>query len=241
MNVVSTASVLPRTPADIHGMLSVVFIGPGEFDPAKAGSLFRVRKDKIWRFLMWLKAHNRLYSGLSFSRNSLELFPNDGPLPGLADATINQYMEHDRVKQIFAEETAGIEDHPAAHVQEAKNHILSDEPMVERMGIMDPEHTRIPARTLTASALQHLAPSDGSEPPDLVLHHGNDPIPEYNNPSLLPGMYPTLFPFGIGGFEDRTRPTPLAFDSQAEYYLNIHSKRFRYEGMTRIFCISPGL
>ena len=31
MNVVSTASVLPRTPADINETLSVVFIGPGKF------------------------------------------------------------------------------------------------------------------------------------------------------------------------------------------------------------------
>jgi len=31
MNVVSTASVLPRAPADVNNMLSVVFIGPGKF------------------------------------------------------------------------------------------------------------------------------------------------------------------------------------------------------------------
>ncbi|TEB31911.1 hypothetical protein FA13DRAFT_1791208 [Coprinellus micaceus] len=228
MNVVSTASVLPHTPADIHGMLSVVFVGPGDFDPAKAGSLFRVRKDKIWRFLMWLKAHNRLYSGLHFSKNSLELFPDDGPLPGLANATINQQVTCDHVKQIFGEETAGIEDHPASHILEAGNHISNPEPMVERMGVMDPEHTRIPAHTLTASALQRPAPSDDLELPDLVLHRRSDPIPEYNNPDLLPRMYPTLFPFGIGGFEDHTHPTALAFDSQAQYYLNIHGKSFRY-------------
>ncbi|TEB25453.1 hypothetical protein FA13DRAFT_1583938, partial [Coprinellus micaceus] len=89
MNVVSTANVLPRTPADIHGMLSVVFVGPGEFDPAKSGTLFRVRKQKIWQFLVWLKAHNSLYLGLHFSNAALQLFPEDGPLPGLSEATIN--------------------------------------------------------------------------------------------------------------------------------------------------------
>ena len=31
MNVVSTASVLPRTPSDINETLSVVFVGPGKF------------------------------------------------------------------------------------------------------------------------------------------------------------------------------------------------------------------
>jgi hypothetical protein len=48
MNVVSTASVLPRTPADINGMLSIVFIGPGKFKPDNLGPLFKIRKRKVW-------------------------------------------------------------------------------------------------------------------------------------------------------------------------------------------------
>ncbi|TFK16577.1 hypothetical protein FA15DRAFT_550402, partial [Coprinopsis marcescibilis] len=83
MNVVSTARTLPRTPADIHGMLTVVFVGPGAFDPSKSGTLFRVRKAKIQCFLLWLKCHNRLYADFQWSEESLQLFPDDGPLPGL--------------------------------------------------------------------------------------------------------------------------------------------------------------
>ena len=33
LNIISTASVLPRTPGDINSILSVVFIGPGKSDP----------------------------------------------------------------------------------------------------------------------------------------------------------------------------------------------------------------
>jgi len=49
MNVISTMTVfkLPRTPADINGFISVVFIGPEKFDPKKFATLFRVRKHKI--------------------------------------------------------------------------------------------------------------------------------------------------------------------------------------------------
>lgn len=54
MNIVSTASVLPRTPADINDMLSVVFVGPGKFSPDMLGSQYRIRKKKVWHFLMWL-------------------------------------------------------------------------------------------------------------------------------------------------------------------------------------------
>ncbi|KAG0702030.1 hypothetical protein DFH29DRAFT_805531 [Suillus ampliporus] len=64
MNVVSTASVLPRTPADINDALSVVFIGNQNFDPARIYSLFHVRKTKIRCFLAFLKRHNWLYQSM---------------------------------------------------------------------------------------------------------------------------------------------------------------------------------
>ncbi|TFK17267.1 hypothetical protein FA15DRAFT_605446, partial [Coprinopsis marcescibilis] len=83
MNVVSTAKVLPCTPANIHGMLSVVFVGPEKFNSSKTGSMFRVRKQKIWHFLMWLRTHNKLYASLDFDPDVAALFPDDGPLPGL--------------------------------------------------------------------------------------------------------------------------------------------------------------
>ncbi|KAG2032288.1 hypothetical protein BDR03DRAFT_804396, partial [Suillus americanus] len=41
MDVVSTASVLPRTPADINGLLRIVFIGPGKLKPNQLGLNFR--------------------------------------------------------------------------------------------------------------------------------------------------------------------------------------------------------
>ncbi|KAG2134070.1 hypothetical protein DEU56DRAFT_712902, partial [Suillus clintonianus] len=64
--------------------------------------------------------------------------------------------------------------------------------------------------------------------PDLVLHHDEDPIPEYHNYALVPGMYPTLFPFGIGGFEDPSRPVALSFAAQASVYFDIPDRIFRF-------------
>lgn len=47
MNVVSTAQVLPRTPADVGGFISVVFVGPGKFKLEQLGTTFQVRKSKL--------------------------------------------------------------------------------------------------------------------------------------------------------------------------------------------------
>ncbi|KAG2749901.1 hypothetical protein P692DRAFT_201712275, partial [Suillus brevipes Sb2] len=88
MNVVSTATVLPRTPADVNGLLSVVFVGPGKFDPNALGTVFRVRRRKIWTFLVWLKHHNRLYSAIPLDSTVSSMYPEDGILPGLSHGVI---------------------------------------------------------------------------------------------------------------------------------------------------------
>ncbi|KAF8228867.1 hypothetical protein L208DRAFT_1289328 [Tricholoma matsutake] len=95
------------------------------------------------------------------------------------------------------------------------------------MGVADPESVKLQGCTFTSSALCNLV-QNPSDHPDLVIHHGASAISEYNNPSLLMGMYPTLFPFGIGGFEDPTQPVPISFQQQANYSISLSDFSFRY-------------
>ncbi|KAH7904302.1 hypothetical protein BJ138DRAFT_1138568 [Hygrophoropsis aurantiaca] len=93
MNVVSTASVLPRTAADVNDALSVVFIGPEKFESQKLHSIFRVRKHKIQAWLMFLKQHNRLFQNIPIDLTRLSEFPDDGALPGVADHLIEDHQQ----------------------------------------------------------------------------------------------------------------------------------------------------
>ncbi|THU80871.1 hypothetical protein K435DRAFT_694765, partial [Dendrothele bispora CBS 962.96] len=61
----------------------------------------------------------------------------------------------------------------------------------------------------------------------MILQTGNKPINEYFNPSLFPGMYPTLFPYGDCGFEDERRDPKLSLELHAEYLLDIDGGMFR--------------
>ena len=50
---------------------------------------------------------------------------------------------------------------------------------------------------------------------------------EYNNPDLMPGMFPTLFPLGIAGFEHPSRRPKVSFQVQANALLDVPDKSFR--------------
>ena len=105
---------LPRTPADINGMLSVVFVGAasGKLSPESLGNMFRVRKQKVWNFLLLLKHLNRLYSKLTYDSNIMDLYPEDGILPEIENRIIED--EESCPEKFFSEETAGFSDHYAA-------------------------------------------------------------------------------------------------------------------------------
>ncbi|KAF9033429.1 hypothetical protein BDZ89DRAFT_947763, partial [Hymenopellis radicata] len=92
MNVVSTATVLPRVPQDVLGMISVVFVGPKHRLKHALGRQFTIRKDLVMRFLAWLAIHNPLYHKVRIIPELFDQYDNeDGSLvlPGLEDAVFH--------------------------------------------------------------------------------------------------------------------------------------------------------
>ena len=227
MNVVSTASVLPRAPADINNTLSVVFIGPGKFRRELLKDVYRIHKRKVWAFLVWLTTHNVYYLDIPLDKTILEQYAEDDILPGIENNVVEDH-ESD-VSRIFSEETAGPSEHPAELLKDP--HSESNEAFVflEKVGVSDPEGDRLSGRTFVSTALRNLVSDMGSSTlPDLILHRGSTAIKEYKNPELMPGMFPTLWPFGIGGFEQPTRPVNISFPKQANYYFDIADRSFRF-------------
>jgi hypothetical protein len=228
MNLVSTADKLPRTPQDINGSISVVFIGPEKFKADVIHKLFRIRRNKVWVFLCWLKftAKNPLYADIPLSDdNLLQFSENEDVLPGIYDRIIHDV--HSNSRQVFEEESAGIDNRPAADLVDSAD----GEPVffLENMGVSDPECDNISGNVATASALRNMFIRRDRDPnePDLILHHSHQAVPEYQNPSLFPGMYPTLFPYGIGGFEV-ARSVKISFEVQANYLLDVCDRNVRY-------------
>ncbi|KAJ3824621.1 hypothetical protein F5880DRAFT_1479893, partial [Lentinula raphanica] len=72
------------------------------------------------------------------------------------------------------------------------------------------------------------AASGNSNNENFVLSYSSDPVIEYNNPDLFPGMFPTLFPLGIGGFESKMQITSISLEAHAQYLLDQPDRLFRY-------------
>jgi len=229
-NLVSTAQVLPRTPADINGMLTVVFVGPTKLTPWTLRTLFHICKGLVWSFLHWLCNHNHLYEHIILDESVMDLYPEDGTVPGVAECVI--YDHESDVSAVFSEETAGFSEHPAELFVSSVGDKSSDADkpslLIESMGVSDHECTHVSGRVFTASALRNLLPSRSVDKPDLVLPRNSVPVVEYHNPDVVPGMFPSLYPFGIGGFDDDTRPSPVAFQKQANYYFDLVDRSFCY-------------
>ncbi|KAJ3967502.1 hypothetical protein EV361DRAFT_807167, partial [Lentinula raphanica] len=62
----------------------------------------------------------------------------------------------------------------------------------------------------------------------MLRYDRNDPVVEYNNPDLFPGMFPTLYPLGIGGFENSLQKPHVSLECHARHLLDQSNRAFRY-------------
>ena len=163
---------------------------------------------------------------MPLDRNILDQYPEDGALPGIENNVVEDNISD--ASQIFLNETARPSEHPAEMLKDSNK---PDDSFVflEKVGVSDPEGDRLTGRAFIGASICNLVSSMAdSILPDLILHRGSIAIREYKNPALMPGMFPTLWPFGIGGFDDSDQQTPLSFPVQANYYFDIPDHCFRY-------------
>jgi len=99
----------------------------------------------------------------------------DGMIPNLNDRIIHNIVAD--APSIFANESAGIEQHPALELYADGSGDVPDDPRIflESCGIFDANNTDIPARSVLGSALRNLNPKLKGTMPDIALHRGSRP------------------------------------------------------------------
>ncbi|KAJ7469830.1 hypothetical protein B0H11DRAFT_1636985, partial [Mycena galericulata] len=213
----AVATTLPPSLDDITTPMCVIFVGSKPPTPEwlqKKASPLIVRKEKVMNELAWLKIHNHLYRDIPI---------NTAALDALDDVAIPPF----HIQHIIP--SAGIDASTSDYIPGSSQPHPSDPTLASNIpDIRQPAPSVVPFQTvvvadvdgnapshvLRSAAMSHMRKSGSNY---VEIPHDSLPANEFNNPDLFPMIYPTLFPYGLGGFENRKRRTPLGFKTHVKH------------------------
>ncbi|KZS90830.1 hypothetical protein SISNIDRAFT_475274 [Sistotremastrum niveocremeum HHB9708] len=202
--------ILPPSVDDIITPICVVFVGsckPSKVWLKNNAKPLVVRREKVRRALQWLQRNNPLYSDVRIDHELLNSLEPEH----MFDFHVEHRADpgHDTDVLVARYDTDPAVPNATADSQDVFNKVV----------ITDIDG-RASVNEMRAAALRHMKIKGGSF---IQFPHENTPVNEFFNPDLFPMLYPTLFPYGIGGFEDQDRPTHLSFDRQVKHFCNLQT------------------
>ncbi|KAJ7256297.1 hypothetical protein C8J57DRAFT_1062574, partial [Mycena rebaudengoi] len=231
------ATVPPRPMSTLYDEIIVIFVSDDQEATANIfeRTPFLVRRGHILRALEWLKRHNPLYSDITLDYDALNEYPVDGHVPfpvqrqasnGTIRSQSSTYTGHgiDTTEAIFS-----------AQQDETESSIP-----VTTSGTFDVEEAEISLNHRKIAALKHLK-SGGAF---VKTSTSTETLSTRNKPEVYGILWPTLFPYGVGIFEDPIRLQkvdghsfkPIALKKHVSRYLKLADRRFQIH-MTFIFAM----
>ncbi|TFY51291.1 hypothetical protein EVG20_g11068, partial [Dentipellis fragilis] len=210
--------LLPPSVEEIVKPICILFVGSGSPSPewirTKAKPL-AVRRDKVHNALLWLQKHNSLYRDISISQEHLDALPTDGSLP--------VHVEYIRSSVATESLTSRYDASSVQNSNAPDDAAHSDDIAFENVVITDVD-ARAPSSELRAAAMRHVKDKGRSF---IQVGHEPQPVNEFCNPDLFPMIYPSLFPYGIAGFEDQSRTHTVSFKRQITHCFRLADRRFQ--------------
>ena len=212
------ANLLPLPVDDVIHPICVLFVGqtlPSRSWLKDRAYLLVVRREVVRQNLIWLKAHNPLYKNIEIDEMRLQALPANGLLDyKIEHISCSAHLEalESRYDANTPDENAGDSLSPNESSQiEFSNVVITD------------VDAHAPANDLKAAALRHFKQGGGF----LAVPHEPVPVNKFFNPSLFPMLYPTLFPYGVGGVEDKRRTVAISFENHIKHFLSLADRRFQ--------------
>lgn len=209
------ASTLPPPMDEITTPVCVIFVGSKppttEWLQKKAKPLV-IRREKVRAALIWLKDHNPYYKDITINHSMLD---------GLAARQILPvHVEH--ILPSHAEDVLTSRYDPSIPLE--TNTPAAHEPVPFQNVVITDVDGNAPANELRAAAVRHIKKKGGGY---IEISHDPEPVNEFCNPSLFPMIYPCLFPYGIGGFEDSKRSSKLSLKRHVKHLFSLADRRFQ--------------
>ena len=222
-DISSLCTTLPRLPEDLD---ILVIRKPNVRDPSTYND-FRVRKQKVFDFLLFLKRHNPYYSGIEIRDPSRVELPADGSVLNRLPTVDGPKGETDH--SLFSESQAssledeGVSYQPDELAQEQNSFIPS----------VLPDETELEA---IHSAMHSSGLSDLSDCP-LVWPTTTVPLSEYTTKGLFTKAFPALFPFGKADFS-LPREKTIQLHEWVRHLLRYQDSRFARHPRFRFFALN---
>ena len=220
-------SILPRLPADcnVFKIRSIRGSDPSNYKD------FVVRKERVHKWLMFLKKWNPAYKNVVISIDNLNLLPeNDSVYAALSELVVRNNLINNDVNDVVANIDAMIIDNDNNNIDDNDDdnddggnvyglvggpieNELNDS-ILETGIALDLVDINI-ADAIVNDINPIIQINDVIEWPQLA------PVPydEYNTPFLLTNAFPCLFPFGSGDVTDKIRMVAISLHDAAEHYL----------------------
>lgn len=207
-------SVLPPSMEETVTPMCVVFVGScrpsEEWLRTKAKPLL-VRREKVRTALIWLKNNNPLYADVIIDNELLDSLPDESVAP--VEISVETATE--------SSDAVGARHDNVADEPHTSNG--NGESRFEKAVVADLDMTKLSSAEMCLAALKHL--KSGGE--FVQIPHGSQPCNEYEDFNLFPLLYPTLFPYGHGGFEHPDRRRPIGIKLHARHLFSLADNRFQ--------------
>ncbi|KAG1779164.1 hypothetical protein EV702DRAFT_966815 [Suillus placidus] len=217
------AAILPPTVDEIVTPICVIFVGSSP--PFRAWLQEKARpliaqREKVRAALIWLKKHNRLYKDTTISHSILDSMEEETLMPFHVDHILPNDVRESLTSRYDADDVVQLEDSVDSASQSHSVESLSN---FESVVVTDVDG-HASANELRAAALRHIKNKGGEY---VQIPHDPEPVNEFFQPESFLMIYPTLFPYGLGGFDDHLRSEPLSIKKHVKHFFNLADRRFQ--------------
>jgi hypothetical protein len=218
------ASCLPPSLDNSSVPVCVVFVGSSE--PTREWLLEKarpliIRTEKVRAALIWLKQNNPLYKDIIIDHDVLDSWPAG---EHLFPATIQvQAPTHENTNEGSRYDQSSCEMCGRGPEQSCQCDSAHTTEFFQNVVVSDIEVTTATSAQMTTAALKHLKSGKGF----IKVGHEAQFANSYTDEHLFPLLYPTLFPYGCGGFELSTRRVKVDLRAQARHYFRLADRRFQ--------------
>ncbi len=204
-------SALPPKPDELAECLTILFVGPCKPLPADLKRTpFIVRRKVVLAALRWLILNHRDYEGISVSYENLAAYGEEEP-------PVNVIYR-------VGDGEIPVESQPGYGGRENED-VKDGECTFAVHGLTESDYVELSRDQRVAAAIKHFDAGGGA----LAYGHAAKPSSMYHNPQLYPRLFPWLYPYGLGGFDNTKMSCKLGRAKQIQHRLMYADQRFQVD------------